>query len=82
MHVMNATRAGALVQVVYILSAEIEIVFELFFNRRERTMGYIRFRSESVAPAHGVKIPYQRGVRLPGLGSSNLLDAVPIPKSA
>ena len=56
-HVMDAVGAGALVEVVYVLGAEVEAVAESFFDFGEGFVGGVGLGGESVAAALGVEAP-------------------------
>jgi hypothetical protein len=54
---MDAAGAGALVEVVYVLGAEVEAVAESFFYFCEGYVGGVWLCGESVTAALGVKAP-------------------------
>ncbi len=80
MHVMDALRTGAFVKIVDILGAEKKVIPHCVFKRREGTMSGIWLSSEGIAPAHRVETPYEFGVRMPRLGSGDLLDTMTAPQ--
>ena len=51
-------------------------------NRRQGKMAGIGLRSHGIAPAHGIEARHQLRIRVPRLGSSDLFDAMAVPKSA
>ena len=56
-HVVDAVGAGALVEVVYVLGAEVEAVAESFFDFCEGFVGGVGLGGEGVAAALGVEAP-------------------------
>jgi len=85
-HVVDAVRAGALVEVVDVLGAEVEVVGvyfgEVLFDLGESFVGGVRLGGEGVAAALGVETPDEFGVGLPGFGGGDLFDAVAVPEAS
>src|ERR1700760_3261440 len=79
---MDALGASALVEVVDILSAEVETVVQLLLNLSEGEVGCVGLRGDGVATALGVEMPDELGVGGPGFRGGDLLDAVTVPEAA
>ncbi len=79
---VDAKRAGALVQVIDILRAQIKMLAQLIFELRQGQVGGIRLGRESIAAAHGIEAPHQFRIGVPGLGCCHLLDSIAVPQSS
>jgi hypothetical protein len=77
---MDATRTGALVEVVDILCAEIKAVAYSLFEGCESKVGNIWLSSQGIAPTHGIEPPYECGIRVPGFGRRHLFDTIAVPE--
>jgi hypothetical protein len=82
MHVKNMSGSGFFVQVVHVLRAEEEAIFELAFQAGKREMSGIGLGDSGNAPAHGVEIPDQRRIPRPGMRGRHFFDAIVAPESA
>jgi hypothetical protein len=80
MHVMDATKTGALVEVVDILCTEIKVVAYSLFEGCESKVGNIWLSSQGIAPTHGIEAPYDFRIRLPGFRSRHLFDTIAVPE--
>lgn len=69
-------------QVIYILSAQIEPVSHSLLHMRQGGMSCVRLRHRSIATAHGIELPYQQWIRFPSFRCGYLLNKIPIPESA
>ena len=81
-HVVDAARTGALVQVVDVLGAEVEAVAELLLDVCQGFVGGVGLRGESIAATHGVEAPDERGVSFPGFGRGDLFDTMAVPEAS
>jgi hypothetical protein len=81
-HVMDPTGPCALVKVINVLSAEIEPVVQLHFDLSKGNVGSIWLGSKGIPTTHGVELPDEFGIGVPGFGRRNLLDTVPLPEPA
>jgi len=81
-HVVNAVGAGALVEVIDVLGAEIEAIAQPLFYFGKAEVSGVGFGPEGVATAHGVETPDEFRVGLPRLGSRDLFDTVAVPQSS
>jgi len=81
MHVDEARRAGALVEVVDVLRAEEEAVAEVGFELSEGVMRGIRHGGLSRGASGGVELPDKRGIAVKRFGSADVFDAVAGPES-
>jgi hypothetical protein len=85
-HVVDTLGAGALVEVVYVLGAEVEIFRvcfgEALFDFSEGFVGCVGLGGEGVAAALRVEAPDESGVGFPGLGCGDVLYAVAVPEAA
>jgi hypothetical protein len=85
-HVVDAVRAGSLVEVVYVLGAEVEAVGiyfgEALFYFCEGFVASVGLGGEGIATALGVEAPDKFGVGLPGFGSGDLFYAMAVPEAA
>ncbi len=80
-HVMDAVGAGALVEVVDVLSAEVEVLAEALFDLCEGFVGCVGFSGEGVAAALRVEAPDEGGVGLPGFRGRDVFDAMAVPEA-
>jgi len=81
-HVVEVLRAGALVEVVYILGAEVEAVGHLAFEIGEGEVAGVGLGRESVSAAHGVEAPDEGWVGVPGFGGGYIFYAMTVPEAA
>lgn len=81
-HMDHAARAGLFMQIVYVLRAKEKTVLQQFFEFGERVVTRIRFGGRSDAAAHGVKLPDEARIALPGMRRDHFLDTVAAPKPA
>jgi hypothetical protein len=82
-HVVDALGAGALVEVVYVLGAEVETVWsEDALDFCEGFVGGVGLGSESVAAALEVEAPDKFGIGFPGFGGGYFFDAVAVPEAS
>ena len=79
-HVDEAARARALVQVVHILRAQKKPVAELRLQLRQREMRRIRLRLQAIGAPLGVKLPYQRRILLKSFRRAHVLHPMPRPQ--
>jgi hypothetical protein len=79
MHMVHAYGSCALVQIVYILRAEIEAITHLLLNSCQRKVCRIGLGGERVAAAHGLEVPDQCRISMPGLRSCDLVYPVTVP---
>ena len=82
-HVVDALGSGALVEVVYVLRAEIE-VFGICFRKKlfdlgESFVGGVWLDGECVATSLRVEVPDQGGVGFPGFGGGDLFYTIAVP---
>ncbi len=82
MHVVEVVGAGALVEVVYILGAEVEAVGHAAFEIGEGEVAGVGLGRDSVPAAHGVEAPDEGGVGLPGFGGGYVFYAMAVPETA
>jgi hypothetical protein len=80
-HVMDAVRASAFVEIVYVLSAEVEVLPETLFDLCEGFVGRVWFGGEGVAASLRVEAPDEGGVCLPGFRGSDVFDAMAVPEA-
>ena len=81
-HVVDVAGAGALVEVVDILGAEVEAAGHAAFEFGEGEVAGVGLGGEGVAAAHGVEAPDQGWVGLPGFGGGYVFDAMAVPEAA
>jgi hypothetical protein len=81
MHVVDAVGAGALVEVIYVLGAEVEVLPEALFDFCESFVGGVWFDGEGVAAALRVEAPDEGGVGLPGFRGGDVFDAMTVPEA-
>ena len=81
-HVVDVAGAGALVEVVYILGAEVEAVGHVALEVGEGEVAGVGMGGEGVAAAHGVEAPDEGGVGLPGFGGGYVFYAMAVPEAA
>jgi hypothetical protein len=83
---VDAAGAGALVEVVYVLGAEVEVFWiclsEALFDFGEGFVAGVGLGSEGVAAAHGIEAPDESGVGVPGFGRGDVFDAVTVPEAS
>ena len=80
-HVVDTLRAGTLVQIVYVLGAEVEAVAQSLLDGCEGFVSGVGLGGESVVAAHGVKAPDELRVNLPGFGRGDVFDAISVPEA-
>lgn len=80
-HMNQASRAGLLVKIIDVLSAEKEAVAELTLDLRERQMRGIRLTRQGSRTTHGIELPDQLRIAGPGLGRRYLLESPAFPKT-
>ena len=68
-------------QVIDVLRAEVEAVAHAAFKLRQRPMPSVRLNGQRIASAHGVEVPNQPRISLPGLRSCHLLDVIAVPQA-
>ncbi len=81
-HVVEILGAGAFVEVVYVLCAEVEAVWHLVFELGEREVGCVGLGRFGVSAALGVEVPDEGWVGLPGFRGGYLLHAVAVPEAS
>jgi hypothetical protein len=74
-------RAGAFVEVVYVLSAEVEVLAEALFDFCESFMGGVGLCGQGVPATLGVEAPDEGWIFLPGLGGGYFFDAMTVPET-
>ena len=80
-HVVEVVGAGALVEVVYVLGAEVEAAGHLALEVGEGEVAGVGLGGEGVAAAHGVEAPDQGWVGVPGVGGGDFLDTMAVPEA-
>ncbi len=81
-HVHQAFGTGTLVQVVDILRAQKKPLAQSALKFGQREVGCVRLDRQGSLSAHGVKVPNQLWIALPGFGRSNLFHAMAVPEPA
>ena len=85
-HVVDALGAGALVEIVYILGAEIEILRvgfgEALLDLGEGFVRGVGLGGAGVASALGVEAPDKSGVGIPGFGGGDFFHAMTVPEAS
>ncbi len=81
-HVVDVAGAGALVEVVDVLGAEVEAVGHVALEVGEGEVAGVGMGGEGVAAAHGVEAPDEGGVGVPGVGRGDVFDAMAVPEAA
>jgi hypothetical protein len=81
MHVDNISRTRLLMKVVHVLGTDEKALSQRVFKFRESEVGGIRFGFRRNPPTHGIELPNQAGITVPGFGRSDFLDSVVPPKS-
>jgi hypothetical protein len=80
-HVVDALGASPLMEVIYVLRAEIKAIAELLFDLCKGSVGGVRFYCNSVSAAHGIKAPDEFGIRFPGFRCRHFFNAITVPES-
>jgi hypothetical protein len=80
--VVEVLRAGAFVEVVDVLGAEVEAAGHLAFEFGEREVAGVGLGGERVAAAHRVEAPDEGWIGVPGFGGGDVLYAMTVPQAA
>lgn len=80
-HVNDVRGASLFVEIVDILRAEEQTVGERLLEIGKGEMGGIGFGSRSNEAAHGVEVPDQTSIAVPGLRRGNIFEAVVAPEA-
>ena len=82
-HVVDALGAGALVEVVYVLRAEVEVFGicfgEALFDLGEGVVGGVGLSDAGVAAALGVEAPDEGGVGVPSFWGGDFFYSMAVP---
>jgi len=81
-HVDNAARSGLLVEVVHVLRAEKKPLSQCTFELGERDMTGIGFGVRSDTASHGVELPDEPRIAVPGVRRRDLFKAIIPPQAA
>lgn len=89
-HVVDAAGAGALVEVVDVLRAEVEagriligfLLIYFLLDLGKRGVSSVGLDGEGVTTAHGVEAPDEFGISLPGFGGGDVFDAMAVPQAS
>ena len=83
---VDATRAGTLVEVVYILGAEVEVFrvgfCELLLDFREGEVGGVGLGGAGVSTTLGVEAPDEGRVGVPCFGGGDVFDSMAVPEAS
>lgn len=81
-HVVDALGAGFFVKVIDILRAEEKTIGEGALESGKGEMSGIWFCGCCGLAAHGIEMPDEMGIAVPGFGCGNIFDAVVVPETA
>jgi hypothetical protein len=76
---MHPMRAGAFVKIIHVLGTEIKPIAHLLLDVCQCTMARIGLSAERIPAAHGVEVPNQLRIFIPGFRRGHLFHAVAIP---
>ena len=81
-HVVDVLRAGAFVEVVDVLGAEVEAARHLAFEVGEGEVAGVGLGCEGIAAAHGIEPPDEGWICVPGFRGGDVLYTMAVPKAA